>query len=85
MVETEPTGARKTWWRIGPGKEISRKRLTILCLVLFLYSKMSMIHPSISQLFQVFHIWERYFRNFFASVRNDVVSRVTTKCAKFSV
>ena len=36
MVETEPTGCKENMAAKGLGKEIVRKRLTILCLELFL-------------------------------------------------
>ena len=72
MVETEPTVCKDNMAAKvakGPGKEIVRKRLTILCLVLFLYTKISMIHASISQLLSSLSHRDRYFLTFFAPVR----------------
>ena len=71
-VETEPTGCKENMAVRGPGKEIVRQRLTILCLALFLYSKMSMIHASIS-LTNRFHVAVRLFSN---------RSQMTSKCGK---
>ena len=53
-----------------------------LLSVVFIFENVHDSPKHQSAFFQVFHIWERYFRNFFASVRNNVVSRVTTKSAK---
>ena len=68
MIKTEPTGCKESMAAKGPGEEIVQKRLTILCLVLFLYSIMSMIHTSISQLLSSLSHQDRYFRISFTSV-----------------
>ena len=94
--KVNPLDAKKTWWRKGRDWRRSYEKVwrSRLCLVLFLYLKMSMIHPSISQLLSsLSRIWDRYFRIvrnralkalrtlIFSSHPFDVVSCLTSYCA----
>ena len=73
MVETEPTGSRK----LGFAKTFDHYLLSVV----FIFENVHDSPKHQSAFFKSFTSGRDTFVIFFASVRNDVVSGVTTKCA----